>query len=122
MNASGPAGVDVIRRMLAIRVLSREQHCLLTMSEDPVPDLKRQLPRQLVARLEGWSQTDAAALIGTDQPRISDLRRGRLDRISLEQLIRLLGRVGGSIELGVSWSSQHSYLYARGNSDNEQSK
>jgi predicted XRE-type DNA-binding protein len=90
-----------------------EQHPLLKVSDDAVPALKRHLAQQLVRRLEGWSQTDAAALVGTDQPRISDLRRGRLDRISLEQLVRLLGRVGGAIELQVSWSSRHSFLYAR---------
>ena len=83
------------------------------MSDDSIPALKRHLAQQLVGRLEGWSQTDAAALVGTDQPRISDLRRGRLDRISLEQLVRLLGRVGGSIEVQVSWSSRDSFLYAR---------
>jgi len=84
----------------------------LSMSDDPVPRLKQQLAQLLVERVAGWSQTYAADLLGTDQPRVSDLRRGRLDRISLEQLIRLLGRVGGSIELKVSWSSRHSYLYA----------
>ena len=83
------------------------------MIDDPVPALKRHLARQLVGRLDGWSQTDAAGLLGTDQPRISDLRRGRLDRFSLEQLVRLLGRVGGSIELQISWSSRRSFLYAQ---------
>ena len=83
------------------------------MSDDPVPPLKQQLAQLLVERVAGWSQIYAADLLGTDQPRVSDLRRGRLDRISLEQLIRLLGRVGGSIELKVSWSSRHSSLYAQ---------
>jgi predicted XRE-type DNA-binding protein len=83
------------------------------MSADPVPPLKQQLAQLLVERVAGWSQIYAADLLGTDQPRVSDLRRGRLDRISLEQLVRLLERVGGSIELQVSWSSRHSSLYAR---------
>jgi predicted XRE-type DNA-binding protein len=83
------------------------------VSDDAVPTLKRQLAQQLVGRVEGWSQTYAAALLGTDQPRISDLRRGRLDRISLEQLVRFIGRVGGSIELQINWSSRHSFLYSQ---------
>jgi len=83
------------------------------MSDDAVPALKQQLAQLLVERVAGWSQMYAAELLGIDQPRVSDLRRGRLDRISLEQLIRLLGRVGGSIELHVSWSSRHSFLYAQ---------
>jgi len=90
----------------------RQQRPVLSVSDNAVPALKRHLAQQLVGRLEGWSQTDAAALVGTDQPRISDLRRGRLDRISLEQLVRFLGRVGGSIELQVSWNSCHSFLFA----------
>jgi len=91
---------------------SQEHHRSLPVTDDPVHALKRHLAQQLVERLEGWSQTDAAGLIGTDQPRVSDLRRGRLDRFSLEQLVRFLGRVGGSIELKVSWSSRDSFLYA----------
>ena len=87
------------------------------MSDDAVPALKQQLAQLLVERVAGWSQIYAAALLGTDQPRLSDLRRGRLDRISLEQLIRLVGRVGGSIELQVSWSSRDSFLYARRSSN-----
>jgi predicted XRE-type DNA-binding protein len=91
----------------------RQQRPVFMVSDDAIPALKRHLAQQLVGRLEGWSQTHAAALLGTDQPRMSDLRRGRLDRISLEQLVRFVGRVGGSIELQVSWSSRHSFLYAR---------
>jgi len=37
---------------------------------------------------------------------------GRLDRFSLERLVRFLGSEGGSIELQISWSSRHSFLYA----------
>ena len=99
--------------MTACRTPSPAQSHLLSVIDDPVPALKRHLARQLVGRLDGWSQTDAAGLLGTDQPRISDLRRGRLDRFSLEQLVRFLGRVGRSIELHASWSSRDSFLYAR---------
>src|SRR5688572_17941177 len=52
---------------------------------DPIPPLKEQLARELVARVAGWTQEYAAAFIGTDQPRMSDLRKGRLGRFSLEK-------------------------------------
>jgi hypothetical protein len=39
--------------------------------------------------------------IEIDQPRVSDLRRGRLERISLERLIRWLRRTGHVVELSV---------------------
>jgi len=50
----------------------RSEYCLespllFTVNEDPIPALKRQLAQQPVARLEGWSQTHAAGLIGTLQ-------------------------------------------------------
>ena len=70
---------------------------------DPIPALKVHLARILVERLDGWSQVNAAAFMGTDQPRMSDLRNGRLDRISLEQLIRFTSRLFGDVTLQITW-------------------
>ena len=39
------------------------------------------------------------ALVRTDRSRIADLRRGRLERFSLETLLRLLDRAGMQVEL-----------------------
>ena len=58
---------------------------------DPIPELKRQAAAALVPLLAG-NADDVTALIGTDQPRVSDLRRGKLKRFSLETLIRYLAR------------------------------
>jgi predicted XRE-type DNA-binding protein len=66
---------------------------------DPIPALKEHLRRAIVEALEGWSQVNAAAWIGSDQPRISDLRRGKLERISLAQLIQYLARIKRRVEL-----------------------
>jgi len=68
---------------------------------DPIPALKCQLGTELAALLEGWNAADVAALIGTDRPRISDLRRGKLDRFSLEMLIRYAARLRRRVELVV---------------------
>jgi predicted XRE-type DNA-binding protein len=84
------------------------------MLDDPVPVLKAKLAQLIVERVDGWNQKSAAALLGTDQPRLSDLRRGRLDRFSLEQLTRFVARVDGTIELDVTWSSRSEYLFAQG--------
>jgi predicted XRE-type DNA-binding protein len=43
-------------------------------------------------------------LLGTDQRRVSDLRRGRLDRFSLEQLIWFVARVDGDVAIHVEWA------------------
>jgi predicted XRE-type DNA-binding protein len=64
---------------------------------DPIPPLKDEIARVVVERLHGWSHGNAAALLHTDQPRMSDLRNGRLGRFSLEQLIRFASRLGADV-------------------------
>jgi predicted XRE-type DNA-binding protein len=80
--------------------------------EDPIPELKQQLAALVVERLRGWSQVYAAGFLGTNQPRISDLRRGKLERFSLEQLIRYVSRVEGTVRIGVEWSTRGGALFA----------
>lgn len=54
----------------------------------------------LMARLErlirdeGWTQREAARILGVTQPRISDLTRGKIGRFSVDSLIEMLGRCG----------------------------
>lgn len=43
-----------------------------------------------------------AVLIGTDARRVMEIRRGKLDRFSLETLIRYLTRLGQRVELRIS--------------------
>ena len=52
--------------------------------------------------MSGWRTADIAVLIGTDQPRLSDIRRGKLERFSLETLIRFAARLRCRVELHVS--------------------
>jgi predicted XRE-type DNA-binding protein len=73
---------------------------------DPIPRLKEQLARDIIERLDGWTQDVAASFLGTDPPRVSDLRRGRLERFSLQQLIRLITRDHGTVTLHVTWTSR----------------
>lgn len=59
----------------------------------------------LVARIEkiirnrGLTQVQAAALLGMDQPKVSALLRGHLDRFSIERLIRALRDLGQDVTL-----------------------
>ena len=69
---------------------------------DPIPALKQQLGAELARLLVQWNADDVAFLIGTDRPRISELRRGKLDRFSLETLIRYLRRLDRGVELKVT--------------------
>jgi predicted XRE-type DNA-binding protein len=60
---------------------------------DPIPELKRQLA---TAR---FRTADVAVRMGTDPARVSDLRHGKLDRFSLETLIRFAARLSWRVEL-----------------------
>jgi len=83
---------------------------------DPIPPLKEQVARIVVDRLAGWrNQAMAAALIDIDQPRMSDLRNGRLTRFSLEKLIRCASRLGAEFHFTVTWDRRKRFLAAGAN-------
>lgn len=68
---------------------------------DPIPELKRQVAAELVRALEGWRATDLQFYARIDRWRLSDLRRGKLERFSLESLIRYLAQLRYRVELSV---------------------
>ena len=69
---------------------------------DPIPELKRQVAAELAELVTGYNADDIAAYLGTDRPRISELRRGKLVRFSLETLIRYLTRLDRNVELRIT--------------------
>ena len=73
--------------------------------DDPIPALKQQLGAELARLLAGWRASDICDRIGTEAARISDLRRGRLERFSLETLIRYLTRLRRRVDLVVAVES-----------------
>ena len=70
--------------------------------DDPIPQLKRETASALAELLEKWSAHDVAALLGTDGQRVMEIRRGKLDRFSLDTLIRYLTRMGRCVELKIT--------------------
>lgn len=62
-------------------------------------DLKDLLRRILLA--DGVSQSRAARLCSTDQPRISKLLSGRSDSVSTEQLLKWLTHLGYDVQIVV---------------------
>jgi predicted XRE-type DNA-binding protein len=52
-------------------------------------------------RARELTQAAAAKLLGIDQPKVSELLRGRLTRFSTERLITLLTRLGRDVEIVV---------------------
>ena len=63
---------------------------------------------QLRKRLDALrvTQLQAARLLGVSQPRVSDLMRGRIDRFSVDMLIKLLGKAGAEVRLTVRGKSR----------------
>lgn len=62
-------------------------------------DLMIQLRKRLTAL--GATQAQAARLLGVSQPRISDLMRGKIDRFSVDTLVKLLGMTGADVRVSV---------------------
>jgi predicted XRE-type DNA-binding protein len=58
-------------------------------------------------RERSLTQKEAAALLGIDQPKISQLLRGGLEGFSTDRLLRFLNALGQDIEIVVSQSSQN---------------
>ena len=73
--------------------------------EGPIPALKRPVADLVAARVRGWSQAHAAYFLGTHQARVSDVRHGRRDRFSLEQLIRFASRADDNVMIRVEWAT-----------------
>jgi len=47
------------------------------------------------------TQNQAAELLGIQQSRISDLVRGKINRFSIDTLVKLLGRAGRCVEMKI---------------------
>jgi predicted XRE-type DNA-binding protein len=54
----------------------------------------------------GWNQSAAAKKLGTHQPVISDLKRGRLRSITYDRLVTWLVTLGYSVEIKVERSRE----------------
>ena len=66
--------------------------------------LKAQLAVQ-IRRFIGqkdWTQAEAAEAVGLDQPKVSNLLRGRLAGFSVDRLLNILNRLGHSVEVRIS--------------------
>src|SRR5918992_4990665 len=66
--------------------------------------LKAQLAlkiQQLIER-KGMTQSEIAPLLGLDQPKVSNLMRGRLAGFSAERLFGILNRLGHNVEVRIS--------------------
>jgi predicted XRE-type DNA-binding protein len=65
--------------------------------------VKADLAIEIIRVIEkrGLTQTQAAEMLGVDQPKVSALVRGRIDGFSLERLYRFLNALGRDVEIVV---------------------
>jgi predicted XRE-type DNA-binding protein len=66
-------------------------------------DLMIELSRLIESK--GWTQEEAAEIMGVSQPRISDLIRGKIDRFSIDFLVSMLGSAGIRVRISTSVKS-----------------
>jgi predicted XRE-type DNA-binding protein len=69
---------------------------------DPIMALRRQLAAEIVRSLGPNSHYLLAPRCGIPQPRMSQLSRGKVDRFSIEWLIRRIYRLNGSVAITVT--------------------
>jgi predicted XRE-type DNA-binding protein len=69
--------------------------------------MRAQLMDALVGlmRRESLTQTRAARRFGVSQPRISDLKRGLIDRFTIDALINMLASAGIRVEIALPRSA-----------------
>lgn len=66
--------------------------------------LKAQLALRIQQLIEqkGMTQAEIAPLLGLDQPKVSNLLRGRLAGFSVERLFSILNKLGHNVEVYIS--------------------
>jgi len=63
-------------------------------------ELMLTLERHIASK--GWTQAEAAKRMGITQPRVSKIKKRKLDEFSLDMLLLLAGRLGIQTELKVA--------------------
>jgi len=76
----------------------------LGFSESEAANLKvrAQLMRKLRDMIVDLTQVDAAELLGVAQPRVSDLKRGKIGLFTIDSLVNMLARAGVAVRVSLS--------------------
>lgn len=72
-----------------------------SLEEATILAMRAQLMGELRIKIRdmGWTQKEAAEILGVSQSRVSDLIRGKFEKFSLDMLITLATRAGKRVEL-----------------------
>lgn len=65
--------------------------------------IRAYLMRSIEGRMidERWSQKEAAKRFGVDQPRVSDLIHGKIDKFSIDSLVKMAVAAGFQVQVDV---------------------
>jgi predicted XRE-type DNA-binding protein len=74
----------------------------LPEAEDRLLKAQLALKIQQLIELKGMTQVEIAPLLGLDQPKVSNLIRGRLSGFSVERLFGILNKLGHNVEVRIS--------------------
>lgn len=66
--------------------------------------LRSQLMMEVSEYVEqsGLTQVEAAKRLGTTQPRLNDVLKGRIDKCTVDRLVNMLAAVGYKVKLGIA--------------------
>jgi predicted XRE-type DNA-binding protein len=65
-----------------------------------------------IIRERGLKQKDAAKLFGVSQPRISDLKRGKMDAFTIDSLVTMLANAGMRVKVDIVEIANEPKTYA----------
>ncbi len=54
-----------------------------------------------IIKAQGWTQSEAASMLGIVQPRISELVHGKIDRFTVDTLLQYLSMLGKKVTFSV---------------------
>jgi len=86
----------------------RYQNVFDALEDDPAVAENLKIRAKLMNTLaqyiekESLTQAEAAELFGVNQPRISDLVRGKIERFTIDMLVNMLARAGKHLNVNVS--------------------
>lgn len=93
--------------IMAIKITHGSGNVFTDLGVPPDEAANLQLRSDLIIKLRkrlatlGTTQAEWAAVLGVSQPRVSDLLRAQIDRLSVDTLITLRGRTGAEVRLTV---------------------
>lgn len=81
---------------MALNFYETPFHAIETPKEASKSVLKTEMTIMIRNIIEnsGWTQLEASKILGVDQPRISDLMRGKIDKFTIDALISMLDDLG----------------------------